>query len=90
MGTSLKQGGSRLGGRARAALAKRGPGVRPAPAPSALPADGDDTAFPVEAPTFGIGAGEGGADLAGAVDDWAGMDRVADMVDEPAEVRRRR
>jgi len=84
---ALKQGKPRASGRGHAAPGKR---RRPLPAvvPKVPPAAGDailDAASPFE-----VEALAGDADLEGAVDDWAGIDTVADMVDEPAEGRRRR
>jgi hypothetical protein len=85
---AVKRGKPRASGRGRAAPGKRRRRVPPAIPPNALPAD-DDATLAV-APTFGIEAVERDAALEGVVDDWAGMDTVADMVDEPAEGRRRR
>lgn len=73
----------------RAAPGKRRRRASPVAAPNVPPADGDD-ATPAEAPVFEIEGVETDAGLEGAVDDWAGMDTVPDMVDEPAEGRRRR
>jgi hypothetical protein len=87
--TTVKQGKPRAGGRAPAAPGKRRRRAPTAFAANALPTDGDGAAL-AEAPTFEIEAEESDAAREGAADDWAGIDTVADMVDEPFEGRRRR
>lgn len=86
---ALKRGKPRAGGRGHAAPGKRRRRASPVAVPNAPPADGGDATL-AEAPVFQIEAVETVAALEGAVDDWAGMDTVADMVDEPFEGRRRR
>ena len=86
---AVKRGKSRGAGSKQPAPGKH----RHKPAPDVVstppPAEGD-AVEPVETPVFEIeGAGDGRA-AEGAVDDFAGMDAVEDMVDEPADVRRRR
>jgi hypothetical protein len=86
---TLKRGKPRASGRGHAAPGKRRRRAPPDVAPNAPPADGDDATLAV-APTFEIEAVQRNPALEGAVDDWAGMDTVADTVDEPTEGRRRR
>jgi hypothetical protein len=85
---ALKQGKTRTSGRGHAAPRKR---LRHSPAQVATEAlPGQDDATLLAAPIFEDDAMGRDAGLEGTVDDWAGIDAVADMIDEPAEGRRRR
>lgn len=86
---AVKRGKPRASGRGHVAPGKRRRRAPPAAVPNALPVDGDDATL-AEAPIFDGEADERGASLARVVDDWAGIDTVADMIDDPTEGRRRR
>lgn len=86
---AVKRGKSRAGGSRQPAPGKHRHKPEPHVASPPPPAEGD-AVEPVEPPVFEIEDVDDGRAAEGTVDDFAGMDAVEDMVDEPAEGRRRR